>query len=91
MIAPIVINRTTVKCGAGMPISEYAQLVYKGEEIGFINEQGVFLKMYDPKITTGVFQNIGVFEGKTVGQKCQMLEKHWDAIYDRYTTVVRGK
>ena len=85
MIAPIVINRTTIKGGAGMPTSEYAQLVYKGEEIGFINEQGVFLKMYDPKISTGVF------EGKTVGQKCQMFEKNWEAIYDRYTTVVRGK
>ena len=45
MIAPIVINRTTIKGGAGMPTSEYAQLVYKGEEIGFISEQGIFLKM----------------------------------------------
>lgn len=42
MIAPIEINRVTVKGGAGMPTSEYAQLVYKGEEIGFINEQGIF-------------------------------------------------
>ena len=33
MIAPIEINRVTVKGGAGMPTSEYAQLVYKGEEI----------------------------------------------------------
>ena len=24
------------------PTSEYAQLVYKGEEIGFISEQGIF-------------------------------------------------
>ena len=39
MIAPIEINRVTVKGGAGMPTSEYAQLVYKGEEIGFISEQ----------------------------------------------------
>lgn len=46
MIAPIEINRVTVKGGAGMPTSEYAQLVYKGEEIGFINEQGIFLKMW---------------------------------------------
>ena len=46
MIAPIEINRVTVKGGAGMPTSEYAQLVYKGEEIGFISEQGIFLKMW---------------------------------------------
>lgn len=91
MISPIVINRTTVKCGAGMPTSEYAQLLYNGEEIGFINEQGVFLRMYDPKIKAGVFQNIKIFEGKTVAQKCQLLEKHWEAIYDNYNTIVRGK
>lgn len=56
MIAPIVINRTTVKGGAGMPTSEYAQLVYKGEEIGFISEQGIFLKMWHPELKAGVFQ-----------------------------------
>ena len=51
MIAPIEINRVTVKGGAGMPTSEYAQLVYKGEEIGFISEQGIFLKMWHPEST----------------------------------------
>jgi len=61
MIAPIEINRVTVKGGAGMPTSEYAQLVYKGEEIGFISEQGIFLKMWHPELKAGVFQNINTF------------------------------
>lgn len=56
MIAPIEINRVTVKGGAGMPTSEYAQLVYKGEEIGFISEQGIFLKMWHPELKAGVFK-----------------------------------
>lgn len=91
MAAPIVINRITVKGGIGTPGSEYAQLLYKGEEIGFIIDQGIFLKIYDPKLPTGVFQNIGLFSDKTFGQKCQMVEKHWAAIYDNFTMVVRGK
>lgn len=46
MIAPIEINRVTVKGGAGMPTSEYAQLVYKGEEIGFISIRYRFKDCY---------------------------------------------
>lgn len=91
MIAPIEINRVTVKGGAGMPTSEYAQLVYKGEEIGFINEQGIFLKMWHPELKAGVFQNINTFNDKSFTQKCKLVEKNWDAIYDRYTTIIRGK
>lgn len=91
MIAPIEINRVTVKGGAGIPTSEYAQLVYKGEEIGFINEQGIFLKMWHPELKAGVFQNINTFNDKSFTQKCKLVEKNWDAIYDRYTNIIRGK
>lgn len=82
MIAPIEINRVTVKGGAGMPTSEYAQLVYKGEEIGFISEQGIFLKMWHPELKSGVFQNINTFNDKSFTQKCKLVEKNWDAIND---------
>lgn len=90
-IASGEINRVTVKGGAGMPTSEYAQLVYKGEEIGFISEQGIFLKMWHPELKAGVFQNINTFNDKSFAQKCKLVEKNWGAIYDRYTTIIRGK
>lgn len=91
MIEPIKINRVTVKGGAGMPTSDYAQLVYKGEEIGFITSQGIFLKMWHPELSAGVFQNIGVFDDKPFHQKCKLVENNWEAIYDRYTTIIRGR
>lgn len=75
MIAPIEINRVTVKGGAGMPTSEYAQLVYKGEEIGFINEQGIFLKMWHPELKAGVFQNINTFNDKSFTQNANLSKR----------------
>lgn len=91
MIAPIEINRVTVKGGAGMPTSEYAQLVYKGEEIGFINDEGVYLKMYNPGCKFGVFKKLNVWKDKTFSQRCTLFNQNWEAIYDRYDTIVRGK
>ena len=91
MIAPIEINRVTVKGGAGMPTSEYAQLVYKGEEIGFINDEGVYLKMYNPGCKFVVFKKLNVWKDKTFSQRCTLFNQNWEAIYDRYDTIVRGK
>lgn len=91
MIEPIVINRAVIKCGAGAPTMDYAQLIYKGEEIGFIDSEGIYLKMWHDKIKTGVFQRVSIPNGRTVYQLCQFVEKNWNAIYDRYSTVVRGK
>ena len=91
MIAPIEINRVTVKGGAGMPTSEYAQLVYKGEEIGFINDEGVYLKMYNPGCKFGVFKKLNVWKDKTFSQRCTLFNQNWEAIYDIYDTIVRGK
>lgn len=91
MIAPIEIIKTKIKGGAGMPTPDYAQLLYKGEEIGFVTDEGIFLKMKDPVIKSGVFQNLGILLEKSFSQKCKYIEKNWEAMYDRYITVVRGK
>lgn len=90
MIESIEIIRVTIKHGAGLPTSEYAQLLYKGKEVGFINETGIFLKMWNPVIKTGVYMNLGIFEEKTFSQKCNLVKKHWPALYDRYETVFRN-
>lgn len=42
MVKSITINKTTFKSGAGLQTTNYAQLLYNGEEIGFINDEGVF-------------------------------------------------
>ncbi len=91
MIDSVVINKISVKHGAGLPSTKYAQLVYKDEEVGFINEDGIFIKMYNPGTTFGVFQNMHIYENKTFAQKCKLVELHWKSIYDSYNTVVRGK
>lgn len=91
MISPIEIIRVTVKTGIDIPSTDYAQLLYKGEEIGFISNEGIFLKMYHPQILTGVFQKLNVFENEPFSRKCSLIQKHWEAIYDRYTTIIRGK
>jgi hypothetical protein len=47
--------------------------------------------MWHPELKAGVFQNINTFNDKSFTQKCKLVEKNWDAIYDRYTTIIRGK
>lgn len=91
MISPIEIIKVAVKTGIDIPSTDYAQLLYKGEEIGFISNEGIFLKMYHPQILTGVFQKLNVFENESFSRKCSLIQKHWEAIYDRYTTIIRGK
>lgn len=91
MIEPVKIIKVEIKNGAGMPSQNYAQILYKEKEVGFINDEGIYLKMYSPEINTGVFQRILQLENKQFSQKCQFLSKNWEAIYDRYDTVFRGK
>lgn len=40
---------------------KYAQIIFEGEEIGFINDEGIFLKMFSKQIKTGVYKNICKF------------------------------
>lgn len=91
MIEQVIINKTVFKHAAGSPELDYAQLIYKGKEIGFVSQEGFFLKMWDDKIKSGIYQKIDVWGDKSVAQKCKLIEKHWRAIYDGYNTVFRGE
>ena len=91
MISPVTINKTTIKNGAGEPSTNYAQIIYKDIEVGFINDEGVYLKMYNPGCKFGVFKKLNVWKDKTFSQRCTLFNQNWEAIYDRYDTIVRGK
>lgn len=91
MISSVTINKTTIKNGAGKPSTNYAQIIYKDIEVGFINDEGVYLKMYNPGCKFGVFKKLNVWKDKTFSQRCTLFNQNWEAIYDRYDTIVRGK
>lgn len=90
-IENVKIEKFKVKEGAGMPQENYARITYKNEEIGFVNDEGIYLRMENPCCRYGVMKKIELGDDKPFNQKCLLLEKHWLAIYDRYTLTVRGK
>lgn len=85
----LIINRVKVSKGAGNKKSRYAQLVYAGEECGFVTEEGIFLKIFLPGESFGAFQNL--FGAMSYEDSIRFLKKNWDSIYDNYNLTVRGK
>lgn len=94
-------NKTYLKVvevshGLGMPKTDYAQIMYRSlsgdVEWGFISPNGIFLKMEHPVID-GYFEQLPLAADPvfTVQDKIDRFVKHYKAIYDRYTTIVRGK
>ena len=86
-----------VSHGLGMPKTEYAQIKHRAEngkviEWGFISPNGIFLKMEHPVID-GYFEQLPLAADPafTVKDKIDRFVQHYRAIYDRYTTIVRGK
>ena len=51
----LTIIKTNIKEEYGKSGKNYASLVCKGQEVGFINEFGIFLKIYNPNVKTGVY------------------------------------
>ena len=85
-----------VSHGMGMPKTEYAQIMYRtlnGDvEWGFISPDGIFLKMEHP-VLDGVWERIPLAADPafTVMGKIDRFVQHYKAIYDRYSTIIRGK
>ena len=85
-----------VSHGLGMPKTEYAQIMYRTPtadiEWGFISPNGIFLKMEHP-IIDGYFEQLPLAADPafTVKDRIDRFVKHYKAIYDRYTTIIRGK
>lgn len=84
----ITINKMDYSPGMQLKKIQYAQLMYKDIECGFITEEGIFLKMRTSKFPC--FINLHIFENKSFKEKCILFKKNWRAIYDRYDTIVRG-
>ena len=85
-----------VSHGLGMPKTEYAQIMYRtlGGDIewGFISPNGIFLRMEHPVID-GYFERLPLAADPafTVKDRIDRFVQHYRAIYDRYTTIVRGE
>ena len=85
------LNKIKFSNGAGLPKTSYAQILINGVEQGFIAPEGIFLRMYHPKIKEGVLRPVKIPSTMTdVDEMCKFLEKHWKAINDGYITVFRG-
>lgn len=90
------IKMVDISHGLGLPKTEYAQIMYKATsgdiEWGFISQDGIFIKMEHPVIN-GYWEKIPLAADPafTVKDKIDRFIKHYKAISDRYTTIVRGK
>ena len=84
----LTIIKTNIKEEYGKSGKNYASLVCKGQEVGFINEFGIFLKIYNPNVKTGVYNRVDLQENNFV-KLCQFVEKHWAAIYDRFDLFIK--
>lgn len=91
------LKTTEVGHGWGMPKTMYCQIQYIGDdgksiEWGFISPDGIFLKMEHP-VLDGVWERIPLAADPafSVKEKVKRFVTHYKAIYDRYSTIVRGK
>lgn len=88
---------TEINPGMGLPKSDYAQIMYdhdgKRIEWGFISSEGIFLKMEHPVLSNGVWEKIVLCSSETfsVKDRIDRFIKYYKAIYDRYSTIIRGK
>lgn len=86
------LNKISYSNGAGLPKTNYAQILINGKEQGFVAPEGVFLRMYHPKIKEGVLRPIKIPANMTdVDEMCKFIVKHWKTINDTYITVFRGE
>lgn len=87
---PLEILRLKHKAGAGSRAMEYIKLTCAGKNVGFISDEGVFLLMENEKEPEGIYVKMRDVPQKSAYQQALFLQKHWEAIYDRYYLAVRG-
>lgn len=82
--------KTTVKTEYGKAGQPYATIEHEGYELGFISPLGVFLRLYNPSTPFGVLHPLDTgAETKEFYKLCQFVEKHWEAIWDRYDFTIK--
>lgn len=84
----LTIIKTNIKEEYGKSGKNYAVLMCQEQEVGFINEFGIFLKIYNPGVKTGVYNRVELQE-KNFVELCRFVEKHWNAMYDRYDLFIK--
>ena len=85
----LTILKTTIKEEYGKAGKNYATLIVNDTEIGYITDEGIFLRLYNPGTPFGVLDKVATGEKKQFFQYCQFIEKHWSAIYDRYDLLIK--
>lgn len=86
----ITLIKTTIKEEYGKKAKNYASIILnESTEVGYVTDEGIFLRLYNTGNPFGVINNIGVKGGK-FAQYCQFVERNWDAIYDRYDVLVKS-
>ena len=64
---------------------DYFQLMLEGEEVGYIDKFGIHLRCYHSKCPQGVLIDIEIWKDRTPREMAKLVQKHWPAIYDRFT------
>lgn len=82
--------KTSTKLIAGLPSKLYAQIKYDNQEIGFITTDGIYMRFENTDIPEGVLYRLDIYSDKKFADKCKLIEKHWQAIYDHYPLKIRN-
>lgn len=61
-----------------------------GTEAGYIDDSGVYLRLYNPATPFGVLVSVEIAgKDSSFADKCRVVEKHAHAIYDRYDLLIK--
>ena len=81
---------TSIKIEYGRKGQLYATMAYKGEEVGYIDPTGIYIRLYNPKTPFGTIWKLPMEgDGKEFHQLCNFMIRHFDAVYDRYDLLVK--
>lgn len=81
--------KTTIKEEFGKKGKNYASVMCNGVEVGFIDDDGIYLRWYNQIVPHGVYNLMDLPTAKTFRERCKFVEQHAAAIYDRYDLWVK--
>lgn len=84
----VEIVRTIVKYGDDEP-QPYAQIICNGKDAGFINSEGIYLKIWNSTIKNGTYYKLPLWKGLSYKEKCRNVRQYWKSIYDNYPLVIK--
>lgn len=82
--------KVKIKEGLEIKRRNYATIVINGTEAGYIDDSGVYLRLYNPTTPFGVLVSVEIAgKDSSFADKCRVVEKHAHAIYDRYDLLIK--